>query len=79
MTTYCVECYWPGVRQSHVVAALRRLGGERLVWLDTILIPADEIVLCVVEGESKPAIRAAAVRAGLRPERIVECVQVVRP
>jgi hypothetical protein len=77
MTTYFVECFWPGVSETQLAAALDRLRNRRVRPLDTILVPADEIVLCVVEAESESAVRAAAGRAGLPSERVVECVQVV--
>lgn len=76
MTTYFVECYWPGVSQAQLMAVLGRLGNDRVRSLSTILVPADEIVLCVVEAASEPEILAAATRAGLPSERVVECVQV---
>jgi hypothetical protein len=77
MTTYFVECFWPGVSRNKVAAALRRLGDDRVRCLDTILVTEDEIVLCVLEAPSEPEIRAAAARAGLPSERVVECVQLV--
>jgi hypothetical protein len=45
-------------------------------WMNSILIPDDEIVLCLVEAASADAVRATARRAGLPAERIVSCVQV---
>jgi len=77
VTTYFVECYWPGVSEMQLAAALDRLGGDSVRPLDTILVPADEIVLCVLAGRSETEIRAAVGRAGLPSERVVECVQVV--
>ena len=83
MQTYLVECYWPGVSEPQLVDAIARTGregetvtdeGVRLV--ESILIPTDEIVLCVFEGSSAGAVRAAAQRAGLPAERVVESVRV---
>ena len=48
--------------------------GVRLV--DSILIPTGEIVLCVFEGSSAGAARAATQREGLAAERVVEPVRV---
>ena len=76
MTTYFVECFWPGVSEAQLAAALDRLGGGGVRPLDTILVPADEIVLCVVEADSEGEIHAAVGRAGLPSERVVKCVQV---
>ena len=83
MQTYLVECYWPGVSEPQLLDAIAHTGSEgdtvtddgvRLV--DSVLIPTDEIVLCVFEGSSEGAVRAAAQRAGLPAERVVESVRV---
>jgi len=50
MTTYFVECYWPGVSEAQVAAAVDRFDDQRVRCLETILVTADEIVLCVVEA-----------------------------
>ncbi len=76
MTTYFVECYWPGVSRAQLAAAVDRLDDDQVRCLDTILVTADEIVLCVVEAASEAEILAAASRAGLPQERVVECVRV---
>jgi hypothetical protein len=78
---YLVECFWPGVSEGRVARAVRQLaatgtGGDAVIWADSILVPDDEIVLCVFEGRSVEAVRASARRAGLPAERIVTCVQV---
>lgn len=78
---YLVECFWPGVSEGRVTRAVRQLakagtGGEAVVWVDSILVPDDEIVLCVFEGRSAEAVRASAARAGLPAERVVSCVQL---
>jgi hypothetical protein len=78
---YLVECFWPGVSEGRVAQAVRQLaavdiGRDADTWVDSILIPDDEIVLCVFEGRSVEAVRASTQRAGLPAERIVTCVQV---
>jgi hypothetical protein len=81
--TYVVECYWPGVDELQLTEAVERIARDvDASWMNSILIPDDEIVLCVVEATSADAVRASARRAGLPAERIVTCVQVetrVRP
>jgi hypothetical protein len=47
-----------------------------VTWVDSILVPDDEIVLCIFEGRSVPSVRVSADRAGLPAERIVTCVQL---
>lgn len=78
---YFVECYWPGVSPLDVANAVTHLASSRedadtVSWVDSILVPDDEIVLCVFEGPSAEAVRASAERAGLPAERIVTCVRV---
>ena len=78
---YLVECFWPGVSERRVARAVRQLaaldpGRDAVSWLDAVLVPDDEIVLCVFEGRSVQAVRASAERAGLPAERIVTCVPV---
>jgi hypothetical protein len=76
--TYFVECYWPGVDEARLESAIARLDGEGdVTWIESTLVPADEIVLSVFEAPSADAVRATAARAGLSSERIVECVRVV--
>jgi hypothetical protein len=79
MKTYFVECYWPGVSMTQVDSVLGRLDGHGVRWLAAILVPVDEIVLCVVEGPSALGICDAADSAGLPSERVVECVHCLPP
>jgi hypothetical protein len=75
--TFFVECYWPGVSEHDVASAVERLPNEESVsLLESILVPDDEIVLCVFEGPSAEAVRASACSCGLPAERIVDCVQL---
>jgi uncharacterized protein DUF4242 len=79
--TYFVECYWPGVSEPEAVAAVERIsrapGRSRSVSLvESILVPADEIVLCIFEGPSARAVGVSAQRCGLPADRIVDCVQL---
>jgi Protein of unknown function (DUF4242) len=79
--TYFVECYWPGVDATRLAATVERLAAENgregsVRWLDSTLVTVDEIVLSVFEAPSAAAVRGATERAGLRQERIVECVRV---
>ena len=75
--TYLVECFWPGVREANLREAIERTAQDPAAQcLDAILIPADEIVLCLFEGTSEQVVRDASRRAGLPSERVVECVQL---
>ena len=78
MTTYLVECYWPGVNESRFDLATERLAtewGGSVTWIDSILIPEDEIVLCLVAAGSPEAVRESASRAGMPAERVVSCLR----
>lgn len=57
---YLVECYWPGVSAEKVAAAVERAEqaadelrgqGRSLRVLGSILVPADETVFCLFDGE----------------------------
>jgi Protein of unknown function (DUF4242) len=79
VTTYFVECYWPGVDEPRLCEVIDRLAAKTRAdvdWVGSILIPEDEIVLCLATGPSAQAIRATAHIAGLPAERVVTCVRV---
>lgn len=83
MTTYLVECYWPGVDEQLLTRAVGRLASrpasaDAVYWRSSILIPDDEIVLHLAEGSSADAVRSSAHAAALPTERIVPCVHVMR-
>lgn len=77
--TYLVECYWPGVTEADLAAALARPEDEGAHCLESILVPEDEIVLCVYEGPSEEAVRQASRRSGLPSERITESIRLDPP
>jgi hypothetical protein len=81
---YLVECYWPGVTEQAVAAAAHRAvqaaaeirrQGPDVNFLTAILVPADETVFCLFEGQ-ETAVRAASQRAGIPVERVLESVRV---
>jgi len=79
--TYLVECYRPGVSETCLADAIARLAvepgsGDGVWWLDSILVPADETVLCLFRGATAAVIRQAAGQARLPAERVVECIQI---
>jgi hypothetical protein len=83
--TFLVECFWPGVTEAQVCAAAARAVAfpgrdEHAVrYLDSILIPDDEIVLFLASGPSAEAVHDHATRAGLRCDRVVESVRHASP
>ena len=84
MRVFLAECYWPGVSEAHLtdaVAELARIRSEdpregNVRCLDWILVPEDEIVLCLFAGPSAVAVRSSSERAGFPTERIVEAVHL---
>jgi hypothetical protein len=77
---YVAECFWPGVAASDLRALDERVdrvvaelvqAGERIDYRGSILMRADEVVLCVFVG-SERAVRAAAEGAEIPFERILE-------
>src|SRR5579872_4551681 len=77
--SFVAECYWPAVTRADLprldrraraaVADLRRQGSP-VRYLGSILMHADEVVLCLFEG-SADAVTSAARRAHVPFERIV--------
>ncbi len=79
-SAFVAECYWTGVTDADVrqldaradaaaVAVSRE--GQRVTYLGSILMPADEVVFCLFEG-SADAVRRAVVRAQIPSERLAE-------
>ena len=85
MPSYLIEGYQPRSRSAELtesVARLRRTADELTAegvpvrHLRSSFLPADELVLHVLEAESAEAAGDATKRAGIAPERIVEAVPV---
>jgi uncharacterized protein DUF4242 len=75
--TYLAECFWPGVSEAKLAAAAGRTAHDRTATcLEVILIPADEIVLCLFQAPSQSAVTTASRRAGLPSERVVESLRI---
>lgn len=83
LPSFVAECFWPGVRASDLhaldVRALAQAAacsraGEDVRYLGSILLRADEVVLCRFQG-AEAAVRRAAVQAEIPFERILESAQ----
>jgi Protein of unknown function (DUF4242) len=81
---YLVECYWPGVSAEQVAAAVERAEqaagelrshGRPLHFLGSILVPADETVFCLFDGEEAD-VRAVSDKASVPYERILESLRI---
>jgi hypothetical protein len=79
-SAYLVECFWPGVRDGDLRALDERIAtavaetsrrDEPVRYLGSMLMRADEVVLCLFEGR-ETAVRTTAERAAIPFERILE-------
>jgi hypothetical protein len=75
-----VECFWPGINEERLAAALTRIetaagelhdAGTHIALRGSLLLPGDETVFCCFDGDDA-SIRAACRRAGIPVERVVE-------
>lgn len=81
--SFVAECYWVGVDDTDLVALDERAQasaaeltaeGEPVRYLGSILMRADEVVLCLFKG-SASSVRRAAERADIPFERILEATR----
>lgn len=77
---YVAECFWVGITERDLAAIDGRAAtcanaesgdGQRVRYLGSILMRADEVVLCFFEGPAA-AVHRTAVCAAIPFERIVE-------
>jgi hypothetical protein len=80
---FVAECFWAGVSEADLRALDERVAsvvadlvaaGEHVRYVGSLLIRADEVVLCVFEG-AEQAVRTAAERAHIPFERILEAAR----
>jgi hypothetical protein len=81
--SFLIECFWPGVTEAAHVEAdrrLRRAAGAlevelgSLVYLGSVLMPEDEVVLLQFETADPELCRLVAQRAGVDHERVLRTV-----
>jgi hypothetical protein len=70
---YTAKCFWPGVTEEGLRAAVARTSGE---FRGALYLPGDELVLCLFESASPVAVKQASAGAGLPCERVIETVWV---
>jgi uncharacterized protein DUF4242 len=82
--SYLVECYWPGVDEDKLAAAVRRArmaaselcdSGRRVDFRGSILVPSDETVFCLFDG-SEADVRAVSEQADLPFERVIASLRI---
>jgi hypothetical protein len=83
---YTAKCYWPGVDAgefdrvaSAELAAAASSGRGESAYLGSILLPRDELVLCLLESPSRSAVQRITDRAAIPCERIIEAVWLAPP
>jgi hypothetical protein len=81
MNAFMAECFWPGVTEKHVLDAGARArraarsasaNGDVARYLGSILVPIDEIALCLFEATSREAAAGINRQAAIPFERIIE-------
>lgn len=75
--SFVAECFWPDLHRDAVNELAERIRGTaakgaRLT--GTLLLPADEVVFFLFDGDSADAVRDACVRARVPFERVLESV-----
>jgi uncharacterized protein DUF4242 len=82
------ECFWPGVTEQELADAGRRAhraahemssNGPLVRYMSSILIPADEIALCLFEAASIDAAFELNRRAAIPFERVLAIVRFDDP
>jgi hypothetical protein len=76
---YAAKCYWPGVTQADLELVARRAAGAGLasdgdgvVYLGALLFAADDLALCLFEGDSRADVIRASDRLGIPRERLMD-------
>ena len=75
--SFVAECYWPDVREEDVRALDQRVAAaldDDVRYLGSVLMRADEVVLCFFAG-SEASVRRAAEQASIPFERILEAAR----
>jgi hypothetical protein len=85
VTAFMAECFWPGITlrkvaavgaRAHAVCEEVSSAGVGCRHLGSILVPADEIALFLLEATSLDAAIALAEQAAIPAERILEIVRL---
>jgi hypothetical protein len=77
--SYIAECFWPNLHRDAVTEVAERIRGSAtgpagVHLTGTILLPADEVVFFMFDGDSAEAVRDACVAARVPFERVLESV-----
>jgi hypothetical protein len=82
---FLVEYYMPSGTSGRVTAAVDRLtaavgrgcaGGAVLTFVSCVLLPEDDTLFCLFDGDSQGHLEEVLVSAGVGYERIVEAFEI---
>jgi hypothetical protein len=83
-SSYLVECYWPGVDEDTLAAAVQRAqsaaselrrSGREVDFRGSILVPTDETVFCLFDG-AEADVRAVSEQAEMPFERVLASLRI---
>ncbi len=83
--TFVVERFWPGVTPALAQEVAGRLTeaaagfsreGRAVRYVGSVLLPADEVMVSVVEAAAPDVVRGVAARAGHAADRITESITI---
>jgi hypothetical protein len=82
---YAAKCYWPGVTHADLDQLAARAQTESrsdadgVAYLGSLLFCADDIVLCLLDGPSRTAVKHASTRLRIPSERLIDSVWLGTP
>jgi hypothetical protein len=76
---FAAKCYWPGVTEADLEMVARRAApsgsattANSVTYLGALLFTDDDLVLCLFDGPSRPAVKRASDHAGVPCERLMD-------
>lgn len=79
MSSYVVECFWPGVSRAELADLDRRATDSataEVLYRGSMLIGTDEVVFCFFDGPTAAAVTTVAERARIPFARVLESTSV---
>jgi Protein of unknown function (DUF4242) len=78
---FAAKCYWPGVTEADLETIAHRATPTvsattrtPVTYLGSLLFTDDDLVLCLFDGPSRPAVKQASDRAGIPSERLMSSI-----
>jgi hypothetical protein len=80
LVLFTAKCFWPGVTEATIRLAADQAADlrptEAARFRAALLLPSDELVLCLFEGFSAEDVKRASEQAGLPCERVIDTVWI---